>query len=106
MQDPIFALKALLDLIFDAAIQPTFSAKKQTELTCGRPYLKKGHEKFIYMLDVTNYSLHYIYYYDFSLFGDSAELNIHFSENLFYAHKRIDVSLFYTYKTNFTRNKY
>ena len=42
MQDLIFALYARLDLIFESAIQPTFSAMKQTELTCGRPYCKRA----------------------------------------------------------------
>ena len=31
------------NLIFNAAIQPTFSTLKQTELIYGRPILYKGH---------------------------------------------------------------
>ena len=48
---------------------------------------------YLYMMDVTNYSVRYIYYYDFSHFGDSAELNIHFCENLFYKSKKNNISL-------------
>ena len=42
LQDLIFALDARPDLIFESAIQPAFSALKQTDLTCGRPYYKRA----------------------------------------------------------------
>ena len=40
--DLIFALEGQPDLIFYTAIQPTFPATKQTEMTYGRPYYKRA----------------------------------------------------------------
>ena len=53
MQDLIIALDALLDQIFEPAIQPSFSALKQTGLSCGRPFHKRSMvlTKMIYHVD-------------------------------------------------------
>ena len=45
-QDRTFKLNGS-DLIFKSIIQPTFSALKLTELTCGRPYYQEAMDTYM-----------------------------------------------------------